>query len=87
MQLSVEVLIYMAGFLLLLLLLRLLRKPFRFILRILISTLLGGTGLLLLNPFGGALGISLAVNPVTALIAGVLGLPGIAALLFIKLWL
>jgi len=87
MQLSVEVLIYMAGFLLLLLLLRLLRKPFRFILRILISTLLGGTGLLLLNTFGGALGISLAVNPVTALIAGVLGLPGIAALLFIKLWL
>ncbi len=87
MQLGVEVLVYMAGFLLLLLLLRLLSKPLRFILRICISTLLGGAGLLLLNTFGGALGVSLAINPVTALIAGALGLPGIAALLFIKLWL
>ncbi len=87
MQIGTEVLIYMVGFAFLMLLLKVFRKPFRFVLRLLISSALGGLMLMVLNTFGGTWGISLAVNPVTALIAGLLGLPGVAALLFIKLWL
>ncbi len=84
---GMEILFYAIGFGWLLLLLRFFRKPLRLIFRLVLSSILGGIMLMLLNTFGGAWGISLAVNPVTALVAGVLGLPGIAALLFIKLWL
>lgn len=84
---GMEILFYAVGFGWLLLLLRFFRKPLRFILRIVLNSIFGGLALMLLNTFGGAWGLSLAVNPITALLAGILGLPGIAALLFIKLWL
>ncbi len=87
MQIGMDVLFYMVGFGVLLLFLRFFHKPLRIVLRLVISTLTGGLLLMLLNSLGGTVGISVAVNPVTALIAGALGLPGIAALLFIKLWL
>lgn len=82
-----EILFYVVGFLWLLLLLRFLRKPIRFIFRLCLNTFFGGVLLLLLNSFGTAAGLHLAVNPATALVTGILGLPGIAAMLFIKLWL
>ncbi len=78
-----ETLIYMASFLLLLLLLRVLRKPLRLIFRLALSSILGGGALLLLN----SLGLSLGLNPITALVAGILGLPGIGVLAFFKFFL
>ncbi len=78
-----ETLIYMASFLLLLLLLRVLRKPLRLIFRLALSSLLGGGTLLLLN----SLGLSLGLNPITALVAGILGIPGVGVLAFFKYFL
>jgi len=83
---GIEILFYGIGFLWLLLLLRFLQKPIRLILRLFFSTMLGGMLLLLLNTLAIA-PLQLAVNPATALITGILGLPGVAAMLFIKLWL
>ncbi len=82
-----EVLLFLAGGVGILLALRYFRKPFRFIFRILASSLLGGVLLMLLNTFGAGLGLYLPVNPVTALLVGFLGVPGVLALLFIQLWL
>jgi len=82
-----EILIYIAGFTGLLFLLRFFGKSLRFILRVGVSTLLGGVLLTVLNTFGAAWGIGIAVNPFTAFLAGVLGLPGVATLVFIRLWL
>ena len=82
-----EVFMYMAGVIGLFLVFRCMQKPFKLIFRLLISSALGGLMLILLNTFGAAWGLTLAVNPVTALISGMLGVPGVAALLFIKLWL
>ena len=87
MQTGAEVLVYMAGFALLLLLLRIFRKPLYLMLRLLVSSALGGLALVLVNTFGGGFGLSLGINPVTALVAGFLGLPGIGVLLLLKLWL
>ncbi len=87
MQMGMEVLLYIAGFGILLLFLRLFAKPLRFVLRVGVNTVLGGILLMLLNSFGSTFGLQLAVNPFTALVAGMLGLPGIFALLLSKLWL
>ncbi|MCW2276973.1 pro-sigmaK processing inhibitor BofA family protein [Heliophilum fasciatum] len=44
--------------------------------------ILGGT-----NVLGGLAGLSLPLNPVSALIAGFLGLPGLTLLILLKYWI
>ncbi len=87
MQVYTETGIYMASFLLLLLFLRIFRGPLRLVLRLAVSSLLGGIGLLLLNTFGAAAGIGIAVNPFTAIVAGLLGVPGVAVLFALQIML
>ncbi|MBQ7037199.1 MAG: pro-sigmaK processing inhibitor BofA family protein [Clostridia bacterium] len=82
-----EILLYLGGALGVWLALRFFRKPLWLIFRILLSSLFGGILLMLLNTFGTSVGVCLAVNPVTALLSGILGVPGVLAMLFIKLWL
>lgn len=82
-----EFLLYLLGAVGIWVLLRFFGKPIRFLLRMVISSVFGGILLLLLNTFGASCGIYLAVNPVTAFLGGVLGVPGVLAMLFIKLWL
>ena len=52
----------------------------RFMLKLLLNGAAGGALLVILNFFGGAIGITVPVNLITAFAAGALGLPGIAAL-------
>lgn len=55
--------------------------PLKKILKLLISSIIGGAVLILINIFGTGIGIVIPLNLITAMIAGVLGVPGIAALL------
>lgn len=55
--------------------------PMKIMVRILINALLGCGALVLLNLAGGRFGIQIALNPLTALVAGFLGIPGIVLLL------
>ena len=64
-----------------LLVLRLLAKPIRFIFKLLINTVLGFVLLWLINFFGGGLGINLELSVINALIVGFLGIPGVLLLL------
>lgn len=57
---------------------RVLIVPMRLVWRICFNGLLGGLGLLGLNIVGAFVGVQLALNPCTALVAGCLGLPGVA---------
>lgn len=68
---------YAAGILLVYLCGRFLLVPLKWILKILVSSLLGGIALCLINGIGGIFGIFVPLNPVTAVIAGVLGIPGV----------
>lgn len=52
--------------------------PMRLVWRICFNGLVGGLGLLGLNILGAFMGFQLALNPCTALVAGTLGLPGVA---------
>ena len=61
--------------------LRLLAKPIRFIFKLLINTLLGFVLLWLINFFGGGIGIALELSLMNALIVGLLGIPGVLLLL------
>lgn len=60
-------------------------RPFKWLFRLLISGVLGGVLLVAVNIFGGFAGLQIAVNPLTALIAGVLGVPGVVLLFLLQL--
>lgn len=66
------------GMLLLYFLGRVLLVPMRFVWRLMAGGLLGGAVLWLVNQFGAAVGVAVAINPFTALTVGFLGLPGAA---------
>ena len=71
------VLLYLTGWLLL--------APLKLIMKLLVSGLLGGLMLLVINLVGGFFSVTIAINPLSAVIAGYFGLPGIILLLLLKL--
>ncbi|TAH59535.1 MAG: pro-sigmaK processing inhibitor BofA, partial [Gottschalkiaceae bacterium] len=58
--------------------------PIKYLLKLIINGITGGILLLLVNLLGGFVGISVAINPVTALIAGFLGVPGVILLIVLQ---
>jgi len=71
---------------LVILLLKILKKPIRLLLKLAVNTVFGFIGLAVVNLVGGFFGVTLGVNLLNALVVGVLGLPGVALLLIVK-WL
>lgn len=66
---------------------RLLSAPIRWIFKLLLNALLGFVMLFIVNFFGAGFGIELSVNLINALVAGFLGIPGIILLVALKLLL
>lgn len=54
------------------------------IVKLALSCAIGCAAMLLINRFGAPFGMTLALNPLTAMISGVLGLPGIAMALVLQ---
>lgn len=71
------VLLYVLGLLLVI--------PIKVILKLIGNALVGGLILVVVNLVGGLFGISIGINPVTAIIVGFLGVPGVVLLLIIQL--
>lgn len=79
---------FMAGLVLLYFAGKLMTLPRRLILRLVSNALLGGALLWGFNALGTLIGLEITINPFTALMAGFLGLPGVAALAVITwFWL
>ena len=72
---------YAAGLFLIYIFGRLLIVPVKMLLKLLASSVAGGIILLLINASGGVIGIMVPVNIATAAVTGVLGVPGVLALL------
>jgi len=70
------ILLYVVGWILLI--------PLKWIIRLIWNSILGGIMLFIINVVGGIWGVSLAINPLSAAIAGVLGIPGVILLLLLK---
>ena len=68
---------FLIGLLLLFLVGRLLFVPFKLVIRLLFNAAVGGVLLWLVNLIGHQFGLSVPINPITALIAGFLGVPGV----------
>ncbi len=78
------VLAYAFGLLLLYIVGRVLIMPLRIAVKLLYNALIGGVVLLILNFLGGYIGLHIALNPITALVVGFLGVPGVLMLLVLK---
>jgi inhibitor of the pro-sigma K processing machinery len=62
-------------------------KPLRFVGQGIIKILIGALFLFFLNEFGTSLGIYVPINLVTASVSGILGIPGVLALVAIENWI
>jgi inhibitor of the pro-sigma K processing machinery len=71
---------FAAGVIILLVLLQVLAQPLEIFLRVLGNSMIGGMGLWAVNLVGGLIHVHLALNPVTAVMVGMLGVPGLVAL-------
>jgi inhibitor of the pro-sigma K processing machinery len=58
--------------------------PLRYILKLIVNGIIGGIVLIVLNFFGGFIGLHIGVNPITALIVGILGVPGVILLILVQ---
>ena len=70
------VLLYALGWLLLV--------PLKMLLRFLFNGLLGGAMLMLVNLFGSPMGLQIAINPLTAMMSGFLGVPGVVTIMALQ---
>ena len=59
--------------------------PLKYLWKLILNGILGGLLLVVINLIGGLFGITLAINPITALIAGFLGIPGVALLFLLQI--
>ncbi|MCJ7842934.1 pro-sigmaK processing inhibitor BofA family protein [Lederbergia sp. NSJ-179] len=75
------------GLLLLLLVAGLSTKVFRWIGLSFMKLLIGALFLFFLNAIGNQFGLAVPINLITSAISGFLGLPGVAALAIIQLWI
>ena len=75
---------FCAGILVLFVVCKLLSAPLKLIGKLIVNALIGAVVLLVFNWVGGRFGFSIAVNPLTALVTGVLGAPGVVLLLVLQ---
>lgn len=79
------VLAYLFGIILIYLIGRIFFMPLKLVLRLIYNGLIGGIMLWVLNLIGAHFGFTIAINPITALVAGFLGLPGVVLLILFKI--
>lgn len=58
--------------------------PVKLLLRLMLNSALGGLAILLINWFGGFWGLHIALNLLSAVTVGILGIPGVILLLFLN---
>ena len=78
---------YAVGILLILLFGRILVIPLKIVLKLVYKGLIGGLVLWLVNLIGSPMGFSLPITVWTALLVGLLGLPGVALLIVYYMFL
>ncbi|MGE5553742.1 MAG: pro-sigmaK processing inhibitor BofA family protein [Betaproteobacteria bacterium] len=75
---------FLVGLLLLLILGRILFVPLKLVVRLLVNAAIGGLLLWVANLLGRYIGVSIPINPITALLAGFLGVPGVILVVAIQ---
>lgn len=78
---------FIGGIILLFIMVKLLAWPLKILFKLVINAVLGAILLLIVNFIGGYFGLSIGINPWTALIAGFFGIPGVIFLVIFKVFL
>ncbi len=78
---------YAFGIILIYLIGRMLTMPIRIVLKLIYNGLVGGLLLWVVNFIGAYFSFTIGINPITALIAGFLGIPGVILLILFKLFI
>jgi inhibitor of the pro-sigma K processing machinery len=81
------ILAYLFGILLILFIGKIFLMPLKLVFKLLYNGVIGGIMLCIINFVGSHFGFTIALNPVTALVAGFLGIPGIVLLILVKLFI
>ncbi len=66
------------------LLFKIIKTPLKWAFKLLLNAASGFIALVILNFLGGIVGLSLTINVINCLVAGILGLPGVVLLLILK---
>lgn len=75
---------FLVGLLLILVFGRLLLFPLRLVIKLLFNAAVGGLLLWFANLLGRYIGVSIPINPITALLAGFLGIPGVVLVVAVQ---
>ena len=59
--------------------------PIKILIKLVLNGVLGGIALFLFNLVGGLFGLGIAINPLNAIIVGILGVPGVILLLITQI--
>lgn len=79
------VMAYSAGIMLIFMISWIFVKPLRFLGKLILNSLLGALFLIIFNYFGQYTSVYIGVNEVTAVLLGILGIPGFIAILAVRL--
>ena len=63
---------------------KILAWPFKLIFKLIINIVLGGLLLLIVNTVGAGFGLHIPFNTITALVSGILGIPGVILLIILQ---
>lgn len=61
--------------------------PIKIVVKLVMNGIIGAVALFAINIFSGFTGLTIGINPITALVAGFLGIPGIILLVFLQYFL
>jgi len=75
---------YLAGLAIIYIFFRIIFGKVKWFFKAIVNGLIGGVSLLLVKFLGGFVGLSVTVNPLSALLAGFLGLPGVILVIVLQ---
>ena len=75
---------YLFGIVLILFIGKIFLMPLKLVFKLIYNGIIGGIMLYIINLIGSHFGFALALNPITALVAGFLGIPGVVLLILVK---
>ena len=81
---TMSIMAYSLGLIIIYVCCRIFAKPLKWVLRLTVNAILGGLVLAAVNFVGGFAGMAVIINPLTSLIAGLLGLPGVALVILMQ---
>lgn len=59
-------------------------RPLKWLFKLMLSSVIGGLILAAINFFGGFVGVHIIINPLSALITGLLGIPGVVLIVLLQ---